>query len=198
MTVFNIGIDVAAQDLSALYPYAKYHEFFPFFMKGPGQEHYSLLAHLSKQCSPGSTVLDIGTFTGFSALALAANPDIKVITYDLVDNIPNDGTPTIRQVPNIDYRIQNCLEDIETMLKAPLISLDVDPHDGMQEVEIITSLIRAGYKGIVVCDDIYKNDGMKAFWNWVPLKKVDVSRYGHWSGTGIVVFDPSVHDIVVQ
>jgi hypothetical protein len=58
-------------------------------------------------------------------------------------------------------------------------------------------LMSSGYKGVVLADDIRLNDKMRAFWQWVPLKKFDVTHYGHHSGTGVIVFDAAVCDVAV-
>lgn len=198
MTLFRIGAEADGQDLTDKVPYTQFHPNSQFFTLPAGKEHYKLLAHLAKQCPDGSVVCDIGTYLGYSALALSANPNIQVVTYDLVDNLPPVGSvPTIRDVANIDYRLKNCLLDLDTVMQAPLISLDIDPHDGIQETQIITVLALHRYKGIVVCDDIDANEGMRAFWRWVPFKKIDATQYGHWSGTGIIVFDPETNDAVM-
>ena len=54
------------------------------------------------------------------------------------------------------------------------------------------------YAGMVLCDDIHISQDMKNFWNDVPLKKIDVTKYGHVTGTGIIVFDPTVVDVIVS
>ena len=80
---------------------------------------------------------------------------------------------------------------MKILLEAPFIMLDTF-HDGGFEREFILELLKNNYKGMVLCDDIYLNDEMKSFWEWVPLQKIDVSKYGHWSGTGIILFDQTL------
>jgi hypothetical protein len=38
-------------------------------------------------------------------------------------------------------------------------------------------------------DDINLNNPMKEFWNVITEDKYDISEYGHWSGTGLVIFE---------
>ena len=38
---------------------------------------------------------------------------------------------------------------------------------------------------------------MQDFWEWVDLKKYDISKYGHWSGTGVIVFDETSYDVSI-
>ncbi len=174
-------------DLKDLWMYATWHPFFTFFNHRAGWEHYRLLSHFSWQFPPGTTLVDIGTSCGFSALALAHNPAVRVVTYNIEDGI-GDQVCSARHKPNIEHRIKNCLEDIDVLLSAPLIMLDT-AHEGDFEQEVITALMQRSYKGIVLCDDIYLNAAMDRFWKWVPLPKADLSEYGHWSGTGLITFD---------
>lgn len=198
MRTFKIDSSVEKYDLSKFYGYTKWHDFHRYFVLGAGQEHYKLLAMLSAQCAPGETIYDIGTHVGFSALAMAYNDNVKVVSYDLTDHFPQKDVLTAKDTFNIDIRFKNCLEDIAEIAKSPLVFLDVDPHDGIQEKEIVTALAAAGFRGILVCDDIYKSEEMRNWWASVYHKKYDVSRFGHWSGTGIIVFDYSEYDVMVH
>jgi hypothetical protein len=154
-----------------------------------GSEHYRLLSHFSWQFPPNTTLIDVGTSCGYSALALSHNPDVKVISYNIQDDI-KEQVCSAKHKSNIDLRIKNCFEDIDTILQSPLIMLDT-AHLGDFEQAFIQLLIDNNYKGVVLCDDIYLNREMVTFWNWVPLKKIDLSEFGHWSGTGLIVFDES-------
>jgi hypothetical protein len=183
-------------DLSHLWPYAHSSQF-QYFNLNSGNEHYKLLASLSYQFPNNSTIIDIGTSTGHSALALSINPNIKVITYNIGDEVPSiENQMSIKNKNNIEIRIKNCIKDIDILLNAPFILLDTF-HDGSFERELIQVLLCHNYKGIVMCDDIKLNKEMVDFWNWVPLKKIDVSNYGHWSGTGMILFDESSVNITV-
>jgi len=164
-----------------------------YFNLESGNEHYRLLSHFSWQFRKGSTVIDIGTSTGHSALALSHNPDINVITYNICDQVRADES--IKTKTNIDIRIKNCIDDLDILLKSPFIMLDVF-HDGTFERVIVQKLIDSKYTGIVVCDDIYLNKEMIDFWNWVPVSKVDITKYGHWSGTGAILFGNSSFSIL--
>lgn len=198
MVQFVIDPSVKNISLTKQFPYTTWHEYTRYFLLEAGVEHYKLLAFLSQQCPEGSTVIDIGTHVGYSALAMAYPDHVNVVSYDLYDHFSQKQMKNAYDYPNITFKIANCVNDVETLLKAPLIMLDVDPHDGIQEKEIIELLMKHNYKGVVVCDDILKNQEMKDFWSWVPLKKLDVTQYGHWSGTGIIVFDETVHDVIVN
>lgn len=129
---------------------------------------------------------------------MAYNDNVKVVSYDLTDHFWKKDALTAKDVWNVEIRFKNCLEDIAEIAKAPLVFLDVDPHDGIQEREILSALEAAGFKGLLVCDDIHKSQEMRDWWASVPHKKYDVTTFGHWSGTGIVEFDPSEYRLWVD
>lgn len=160
-----------------------------YFEKPAGDEFYRLIAYIAEHMPSGSLLLDIGTYFGLSACALASNKACNVKSYDIYDHITdNPDLLTIKNVSNIEYLLKDCMEDETALASAKLIVLDVDPHDGVQETDIFAKLRSVGFKGVVILDDIKLNDGMKTFWAEIPERKVDVTAYGHWSGTGIVYF----------
>lgn len=152
------------------------------------KEHYKLLAYLS-MFFENETIVDIGTYRGLSSLAMSYNLKNNVITYDIVDNF--DGFKdeyTIEKKENIECRIKDCREDVELFKSTSLVMLDVDPHDGIQETDFFKFFEDIGYEGIVLLDDIFLNQQMTEFWNNIKQPKFDISRFGHWSGTGLVLF----------
>lgn len=186
-------------DLSPLHKYVNWAQYYKNFITGKtGEEHYRLLSYIVKQLPKNSVVIDVGTFVGASAIAMSfQNEHVTVITYDIINLIPTDK-PSLHDFPNIKFILKNGLDDIESFLIAPIIMLDIDPHDGIQEELFISRLMKLGYNGIVICDDIHLNVDMEDFWNSITLKKIDVTWYGHWSGTGIIVFNPSFIDIILD
>lgn len=167
-----------------------------YFDKMAGEEFYRLLSFLANAMPKGSKLVDIGTYCGLSANALSTNREITVTTYDIYDHITdNPDANTIRKVANIEYLLKDCLEDGPALALAKVVVLDVDPHDGAMEAEIFSMLRSVGFRGVVVLDDIKLNGKMKEFWEGIPERKLDVTSYGHWSGTGIVYFSDDI-DIV--
>jgi len=154
------------------------------FMQPPGYQHYHLLAYISSMLPDGTRVLEIGTRTGESAAALKiGNPTIKLTTVDLVDVI----IPELKET--IDFRLCNGMDVLDEFKDIPFMFIDVDPHDGVQEREMIKKLVEVGFKGILMLDDIHLNPEMQSFWDEIQYTKIDLSRIGHYSGTGIVFFD---------
>lgn len=151
-----------------------------FFTEKEGREHYSFLSRVSQEYNH-TTLYDIGTYRGLSALALSSNSTNKVISYDIGYFVE------IMRPENVEFRIGNFYTDSE-LLKSPLIMFDIDPHNGKDEREFVNYLEQNSYKGVVIFDDIYLNDSMKEFWNSIQQEKHDYTHIGHWSGTGVVVF----------
>lgn len=183
-------------DLGPLFKFVEWNEQnIQYFNLPSGVEHYRLLAYLSTVI-PGDKIIDIGTYFGFSAAALSYNSNKKVISYDIFDWIPEDKL-TVKNALNIELKVMNCLNDINELAQTSLILLDID-HNGKNELDILNALRAANYKGLVMLDDIGLNDEMKALWQGIPEKKIDVSIVGHFSLSGIVIFDPTKFDIVLE
>tara|TARA_A100001035_G_scaffold223329_1_gene183801 strand:- start:1503 stop:2102 length:600 start_codon:yes stop_codon:yes gene_type:complete len=149
-----------------------------------GQSEYRLYAWLSKQFN-NTTILDVGTRTGGSALALSYNEKNQVISYDLMEQ----GASQI-QKDNITWKIQDFRSDDTLDWKnISIIMIDVDPHDGVQEVEMMEFLNEVGWKGIMLLDDIGPGwPEVQDMWDEIPEEKLDVTEIGHMSGTGLVNF----------
>lgn len=158
-----------------------------YIQRDAGIEHYKLIAWIASQFQP-HTVMDIGTHYGNSSLAMSLDKNAKIISYDIVEMKRLSVLPE-----NCDYRLGDFREDPNTM-NAPFIFIDVDPHDGIQEKEFHEFFISKGYRGITLWDDIYCNQAMKDWWNSISpthekYKKVDLTSVGHWSGTGMIVYE---------
>lgn len=195
--VIKLNLDeINKIDLTALEKYTSWQEKnAEYFVGVAGKEHYKLLAYLS--CAIDEKFyIDIGTYYGFSAIALSSNSKSNVITYDVCDWIPDEEKNTAKTRSNVVCKIMNCVNDMDNILQSNLVIIDIDPHDGYEELLILNALRKHKYTGLVLLSDIFLNDEMKAFWNSIPEQKHDVTRFGHWSGTGVVAFDPSNIDIV--
>ena len=182
-------------DLSIFIQYIDWNKKFKqYFLKKAGEEMYKLLAYLACKVQ-NKTIIDIGTLNGYSALALASDDDKTVITYDVQDVFPEDNM-TVKNKCNVDFRCMDCLEDInqEMIDSTDLICIDID-HKGYYERAILSLLERLNYKGLVVLDNIAISQDMKSLWEGIKQTKYVVTPFGHWTGTGIVVFDESKYKI---
>jgi predicted O-methyltransferase YrrM len=161
----------------------------------PG-EHYKLLAALVSVLRP-KTVVEIGTAEGMSALAMktALPDDGKIVTFDLFPwrEHPN----SVLQIEDFaDGRLEQRTDDLSTppgwranaevLRRAELIFVDAK-HDGAQEHEFLRGFDNVGLVNapIMVFDDI-RIWGMLAFWHEIGHPKLDITSFGHWSGTGLV------------
>ena len=147
-----------------------------------GAEPYQLLAYMSQQYTD-SIILDIGSFYGNSALALSHNDNNKVISYDIIDH----GQTGIKK-DNIEWKVIDFRNDDSIdYSKVVAISLDVDPHDGVKEPEMINFLKEKGWSGPIILDDINLSSNMKEFWESLEDYKLDITSYGHMTGTGLLM-----------
>lgn len=179
---------LASLDMEMMRPYVRDSE---WFYAPAGKEHYRLLAHLSTQFE-GRVLIDVGTHRGDSAHALAYNPANTVISFDVEDRLPEHR----RQRANIRYveadlwgpdaRVQWERE----ILGSAVILVDIDPHEGTRELEFVEWLHDHDYGGLIVLDDVWHFKPMRdRLWSQIESRhKIDATRLGHWSGTGIVSF----------
>jgi len=161
------------------------------FYEVPGKEHYGLLSYLATMFSD-STIIDIGTHMGSSALALSVNPTNTIYSFDITRKTP------LSDLPNVNFEIVDLWNPVTLAFWAPivlgssLIVLDIDPHSGNPEYEFYLWLKENDYKGLLFCDDIHYFKEMRDnFWFKVPhSEKIDITAIGHWSGSGIISFQP--------
>lgn len=168
------NIDLSFFDFDILnYPYLK-----------DEREHYRLLVYLTNRFN-NIKIIDAGTNNGHSCLSLAQNKKNTVITYDLFDK----SFPFFDDYPNIIFKKMDInLEDSDELKSCKLILLDIDPHDGIQETTFTNKLKDINYKGLVICDDIHLNIGMRNWWGSLDVEKYDLTDVGHMSGTGMLVY----------
>jgi hypothetical protein len=146
----------------------------------PGVEHYRLLCQLSMWFN-NTTIYELGTWIGAGTICMAYNKTNRVVSYDI------DYRVDLMRLPNMEFRLGDYKKDPE-LLKSPFIFVDVS-HDGTLEREIYKYLCDNNYKGLTVWDDINLNPEMRSFWADVKHDKRDISRYGHYSGTGVIFFE---------
>ena len=156
------------------------HDPYYFHMES-GKEHYRLLMYISTLYK-NEIIFDVGTNKCMSALALSYNKLNKVKTFDIVKLLPENP-----EVENIEYILGDSTKDSD-LINCPIIFLDVD-HDGLYEDIFYDYLKSINWKGILILDDIHINDPMKNFWDRIEEKKYDITNIGHWSGTGLVIFE---------
>lgn len=167
-----------------------------YYENKSGLSEYRLYSYLTTFFD-NVTILDIGTLRGTSAIALSHNETNQVITYNLVDDIKNDEHK-IYSKSNIEFRIRNVLDDLtpELIKHVKIVMIDID-HLGHAERQIIDKLVELRYNGIILLDDLHHpakrlNKCMQKLWIKLPYPKVDITKYGHYSGTGLLNFDRNI------
>lgn len=159
---------------------------------------YPLYAYLSNLVD-NSTILDIGTRDGLSAISFSKNKLNKVVSYDIVDY----GQFNIKK-ENIEFKLMDFREDkLINYDNVSIIFIDVDPHDGVQEREMYNFLKKISWEGMLVLDDISENGlsssglnpsefiwylEMFKWWQEIKDEKYNLTDVGHFSGTGLVNF----------
>lgn len=168
-----------------------------------GGEHYRLLAYLSTQFKD-EDIFDIGTSQGHSALALSFNKENRVLTFNIEDEMSEENKKLKWKDQQITLFMDNLWEPAtlkkweDRLLASPLLFIDVDPHNGRMEYEFYRWLKDKKYKGVAVFDDIHVTDLMETFfWDRIPDEyKIDVTKLGHFTGTGIVRFPWSTIQVI--
>ena len=160
----------------------------------PG-EHYKLLAGLVATLAPRS-VVEIGTGSGLSALAmlLTLPADSRLVTFDLLA-WRDDPQTVLRAEDFADGRLRQELDDVsgpaglarhrELLESADFLFIDA-PKDGAMEYRLLAQLeTLALAQPIVMFDDI-RFVTMLKLWRELKRPKLDLTSFGHWSGTGLV------------
>jgi len=133
-------------------------------------------------------ILDIGTYAGHSALVLSLNGKNKVESFDVKNIMTSEEITNISRDFNIkflEFRAQDI--PLEKYEKAKIIFLDII-HNGCEEREVFEIILKSGFNGILICDDINFNSEMESFWNGIILPKTD-KIIDRESGFGAILFD---------
>jgi hypothetical protein len=168
-----------------------------FYENLSGLNEYRLYSYLSTFFN-GITILDIGTYDGRSAISLSHNPTNKVISYDIVNHINNDNH-IIYSKPNIKFNIKNVFDDLneELIKNVKIVMIDIDHYETI-ETSLIKRLKELCFSGIIILDDIDHPDPkmnicMNRLWNSIQDIKYDFTKYGHLSGTGIIIINENIN-----
>lgn len=162
----------------------------------PG-EHYRLLMGLVEVLKP-KTLIDIGTYRGCSARIMLdyGLSDSQVHTFDLYDYLSFDWTVltesdfvTGRLVQHLDDLIvpENFDRHRKLLEQADFIMLDGPKDDNFEStfLHLLTNLTVTGESKWLFIDDI-RFDNMQHLWRSIKSPKLDISSFGHFSGSGLV------------
>jgi predicted O-methyltransferase YrrM len=164
----------------------------------PG-EHYKLLAGLVKVLRP-AVAMEIGTAEGLSALAMKKYMPAggKVVSFDIVpwDQISDT---ILRADDFADLGIQQRLGNLadrevfeaNRQLIESVEFLFIDgPKDNNFEWKLLEYLKTVKFRRppVIVFDDT-RLWSMLKFWRELPYPKLDLTSFGHSSGTGLVQWE---------
>jgi len=166
---------------------------YKFYNQFPG-EHYRLLAALCLLEKP-NVAIDLGTFTGMSSRVMLDYSNAKVFTFDLVDwkefdsylNIYDFKSNRISQSKDDLSKSDNFDKHKSIFRNSDLIFLD-GPKNVIFEESLLDLFFQLDFpikNRYLIVDDI-KFPEMFNFWRKIKSPKIDLSSFGHWSGTGVV------------
>lgn len=163
----------------------------------PG-EHYKLLAGMVQTLKP-NLVIEIGTAEGLSALSLKKflDPSSRIVTFDIVPwaEYPNHA---LTSSDFEDGRLQQVIADLtdlsvarqyaSLLAEADIVFVDA-AKDGKMEGIFLDNFSAVGLKenALIVFDDI-RLIQMVPTWRQLTFPKMDLTSFGHWSGTGLALW----------
>lgn len=203
--IVSVDDDIAAQEFddyafvaSLIFEASRLHIDIPgrFVNAFPG-DHYRLLAALIKLTQP-QLMIDIGTFTGLSARVMGqySHKGSSVVTFDVT---PYDEFPDSVLYPGVckDFDIKQKIEDLsdpvvfsnnlDLIKSADFIMCD-GPKDNRFEPIFLRQLSQVSMpckRRWLLLDDIRFMD-MIGLWRAIQSPKIDLTSFGHFSGTGLV------------
>jgi predicted O-methyltransferase YrrM len=159
----------------------------------PG-EHYNLLAAITDLLQP-KLIIELGTHLGYSSLCMKKYLQHgKLVTFDV---IPWHGfKETIMKEADFDNQLEQFTDDItdennfskhrQLLESADIIFMDA-LKDGVQEYQFLKNFatIQFTQKCLFIFDDI-RLWNMLDIWYHMDKPKLDMTSFGHWSGTGLV------------
>ncbi len=162
----------------------------------PG-EHYKLLAGIIQVLKP-KIVIEIGTAKGLSSLSMKKflAEDAKIVTYDIISWKDYPTGNYLKEEDFKDGRLIQYTDDLSSdegfrkhmdlLANADLIFADA-AKDGTQEQLFIDNFkkVKFAKSPIIVFDDIRLWNMLK-IWRDLDMPKLDITSFGHWSGTGLV------------
>ena len=166
----------------------------PYLNVFPG-EHYRLINAIAR-VSKANNIVEIGTYTGMGTLSLKAGlPNVSVLTYDIIkwDALdlpshfdPSDFNEKLVQIIGDLSQDEFFNDNFDNLNNADIIFMDA-PKDDKFEYEMADKLTRLTPKEfrLLILDDI-QFVNMIDLWRNIKSPKLDITSFGHFSGTGVV------------
>lgn len=159
----------------------------------PG-EHYRLLVSVVNT-EKFKNFTEIGTGSGIASKVVLQKTDCSINTFDIVPWVENNSHLTKKEFNN--ERLQQHVENlgskeifnknIPLLVDSNLILLDAN-KDGRFENLFLSYLSKLNFKNefrILFIDDI-RYFTMYEIWKNIKSPKLDLTSFGHWSGSGLV------------
>jgi predicted O-methyltransferase YrrM len=159
----------------------------------PG-EHYRLVAALVAELG-AKRVVEIGTYQGTASLAMFSQlpADGQMTTFDVIP-WPQIQPNILRESDFADGRLKQeiaDLQDFATMEKYRAVFQNADfifvdaAKDGVMEQRFLDNFRKLGLpKGPIVMFDDIREWKMLRIWNDITEPKLDITSFGHWTGSG--------------
>lgn len=160
----------------------------------PG-EQYKLLAAFVDLLKP-KLVIEIGTAAGGSSMTMKKflPQDGKIVTYDVIpwEKYPNSGLKPEDFDGRLEQRIldlsvlEQSASEVELLKQADFIFVDAAKDGAMEQAfcDLFES-VPFTKPPIIFFDDI-RFVTMVRIWRQIKHPKMDLTSFGHWSGTGVV------------
>lgn len=162
----------------------------------PG-EHYRILSGLVEVTQP-KTLIDIGTYRGCSARVMLDYGDVtsNVHTFDLYDYSTFDWTVLKGDDFNsgrlkqhlVDLSCKETFDEyVELLQQADFVMLDGPKNDVFEKtfLHLLKAIPLTSKQRWLFIDDI-KFDNMQELWRSIQSPKLDLTSFGHFSGSGLV------------
>jgi len=153
-----------------------------------------ILAMFSKMIQP-KYILEIGTFTGYSAICLAEGlqPDGKLITIEKNDELEEFASKFFKKVnlsDRIDFRIGDALKIIpELDYEFDLAFIDAHKPDYLAYYQLVIEKVKSG--GTIIADNVLWDGKVNR-----PIEKGDASTQGIIEFTKFVHQDKRVENVI--
>jgi len=166
----------------------------------PG-EHYKLLAGLVQELQPG-LVVEVGTGEGLSALAMLPHipPHGRIVSFDILPWSESRRT-CLRATDFASGQLTQTIDDLsdgdaferhrDLLGNADLVFVD-GPKDCHFEQLFVhrCGTLRCATGPVFLFDDI-RQWNMLDFWRGLSWPKLDITSFGHWTGTGLAEWVPA-------
>ena len=166
--------------------------------------HYQLLAALAGAVQ-AKCIVEVGTAQGHSALALkqGVRHDGVVVTFDLIGWREYSGS-CLEEADFADGRLIQYTDNLAEsdamrrhaplLRRADLIFLDA-AKDGVTEPRLLEQLRQIPFERppLLVFDDIRVWNMLKV-WRAIRDPKLDLTSFGHWTGTGLVEWRGAIEE----